>query len=121
MQHPAKTVTTDYVVEAAEARKPESNLTATPVNSEVAVEESTEEEFVEEETEMAVEEQDAEGAPAVTTRSGRSVYRPGRYMQVTKVSREDCKMAALTIAIEEELRMLFKAALCKESGDLGGD
>jgi hypothetical protein len=41
-------------------------------------------------------------------RSGRSVHRPLRYMQVTKVSREDWKKEASTIAIEAELRMLFE-------------
>jgi len=41
-------------------------------------------------------------------RSGRSVHRPVRYMQVTKVSREDWKKEASTIAIEAELRMLFE-------------
>ena len=70
---------------------------ATPVDSEIAVEEHVEEIIAEEETETAVEEQDAAGAPAVTTRSGRSVHRPVRYMQVTKVSWEDWKVVASTI------------------------
>jgi len=81
---------------------------ATPVDSEIAVEEHVEEIIAEEETETAVEEQDAAGAPAVTTRSGRSVHRPVRYMQVTKVSWEDWKVVASTIATKAELRMLYK-------------
>jgi hypothetical protein len=102
-QQPAETVAAEYVVEAAEARNPQSDLMAAPVDSENAVKENAIEK-----TEMAVEEQDAAGALAVTTRSGRNVHRLVRYMQVTKVSREDWKMAASTIAIEAELRMLFK-------------
>jgi len=108
MQQPAETVATEYVAEAVEAKNPESNQAETPVNSEIAVAENAEEIITEEDIVTAVEEQDAAGAPAVTTRSGRSVHRLVRYMQVTKLSREDWKMKALTIAIEAELRMLFE-------------
>jgi hypothetical protein len=51
----------------------------------------------------------------VTTRSGRSVTKPLRYMQVTKVSKEDWKTEALAKAIKSELKMLFaelKALRC---------
>jgi hypothetical protein len=59
--------------------------------------------------------------PAVTTRSGRSIIRPSRYLQVTKVSREDWKMEASTIAINAELKMLFedlKALRCVRRAEI---
>ena len=57
---------------------------------------------------MGVEEQVADSDPTVTTRSGRSVNSPLRYMQVPKVSKENWMMEASMIAIEAELKMLFE-------------
>jgi hypothetical protein len=45
---------------------------------------------------------------SVTTKSGRNVVLPSRYLKVTRISREDWKMEALTIEINAELKMLFK-------------
>ena len=105
---PAEAETTGRVAEAEEERNPENNLTKSRVDDQMEVEESAEEEIVTETEEADVNEQDAEGNPTVTTRSGRSIHRPVRYVQVTKVSRENWKMEASTIAIEAELRMLFE-------------
>ncbi|MFN9983878.1 MAG: hypothetical protein ACK53Y_28385, partial [bacterium] len=105
---PAEAETTGRVAEAEEERNPENNLTESLVDDQMEVEESAEEEIVAENEEANVDEQDAEGNPTVTTRSGRSIRRPVRYMQVTKVSKENWKMEASTIAIEAELRMLLK-------------
>jgi len=57
---------------------------------------------------VGVEEQVADSDPTVTTRSGRSVNSPLRYMQVPKVSKENWMMEASMIAIEAELKMLFE-------------
>jgi hypothetical protein len=59
--------------------------------------------------------------PVVTTRSGRSVIRPSRFVQVTKVNREDWKTEVLTIAIKAELKMLFedlKALRCVRRAEI---
>jgi len=51
----------------------------------------------------------------VTARSRRSILHPSRYLQVAKVSREDWKMEALTIALNTEIKMLLidlKALRC---------
>jgi hypothetical protein len=58
-----------------------------PSEEAVAVENVVEEEKDERDVAEAV-------GPTVTTRSGRNIVRPSRYMQVTKVSREDWKMEA---------------------------
>jgi hypothetical protein len=66
-----------------------------------------------------VEDRAADSNPTVTTRSGRSVNKPMKYMQVTKVSKEDWKTEALLKAIESELKMLFaelKALRCVKRG-----
>jgi hypothetical protein len=55
-QQPAETVTAEQVAEAEEGRNPESNLTERPVDDEIKVEESAEEEIVAEEVEAGVEE-----------------------------------------------------------------
>jgi hypothetical protein len=70
-------------------------------SEETAAEQDAEEEKDERDVTEAVE-------PVVTTRSGRKVIRPSRFVQVTKVSREDWKMEASTIAIKAELKMLFE-------------
>jgi len=46
--------------------------------------------------------------PAVTTRSGRSIICPSRFLQVTKITREDWKTEVSTIAINTEMKMLFE-------------
>jgi hypothetical protein len=45
--------------------------------------------------------------PAVTTRSGRVIQRPSRFLGVTKVSRSEWKEVACEQAIKAELRQLF--------------
>jgi hypothetical protein len=108
MQQPTQAETTEQVAEAEEERNPENNLTESPGDDQMEVEESAEEEIVAESEVADVDERDAEGNPTVTTRLGRSIHRPVRYMQVTKVSKENWKMEASMIAIEAELRMLFE-------------
>jgi hypothetical protein len=103
-QQPTEAETTEHVAEAEEERNPVNDPTESPVDDPMEVEESKEAEIVTDD----VNEQVDEGNPAITTRSGRSIHRPARYMQVTKVSREDWKMEASTIAIKAELRMLFE-------------
>jgi hypothetical protein len=46
--------------------------------------------------------------PAVTTRSGRQVVRPSRFVAVTKVTRDAWKEALANQAIKKELRQLFE-------------
>jgi hypothetical protein len=109
MQQPTEAETTEWVAEAGEEeRNPENNLMESPGDDQMEVEESAEEEIVAENEVADVDEWDAEGNPTVLTRLGRSIHRPVRYMQVTKVSKENWKMEATTIAIESELRMLFE-------------
>ncbi len=45
--------------------------------------------------------------PAVTTRSGRVIQRPSRFLAVTKVTRSEWKEVACEQAIKAELRLLF--------------
>jgi hypothetical protein len=52
---------------------------------------------------QAIEVEEEEAA-AVTTRSGRIVQRPGRFLAVTKVSRSVWKEASCEEAIKAELR-----------------
>jgi len=115
IRQPAKTVTAEQA-EAEEEKNPESDLTESPpVDDEIEVEENAEEATAAEEVEAGVEDRAVESDLTVTTRSGRSVNKPLRYMQVTKVSKEDWKTEASTKAIELELKMLFaelKALRC---------
>jgi len=46
-------------------------------------------------------------AELITTRSGRVVNRPSRFMAVTKISRKDWKLQEVEKAIKEEIKMLF--------------
>jgi hypothetical protein len=103
-QQPTETETNEQIVEAEEEGNPASDPTESPEDDPMEVKESGEAEIAAGD----VAEQDDDGNPTVTTRSGRSVHRPVRYMQVTKVSKEDWKMEASTVAIEAELRMLFQ-------------
>jgi hypothetical protein len=81
---------------------PAGNLEESQPSEEVVAEEDG----VEEEK----DEQDVAEAVGltVTTRSGRNIVRPSRYMQVTKVSRKDRKTEASSIAINAEIKMLFQ-------------
>jgi len=83
----------------------EETLARNPVeilpSEETAAEQDAEEEKDERDVAEVVEQ-------VVTTRLGRNVVSPSRFMQVTKVSREDWKMEASTIAIKAELKMLFE-------------
>jgi len=83
----------------------EETLARNPVEilplEETAAEQDAEEEKDERDVAEVVEQ-------VVTTRSGRNVVRPSRFMQVTKVSKEDWKTEAWNIAINAELKMLFK-------------
>jgi plasmid replication initiation protein len=58
----------------------------------------------ESEERMAEEEE----AGTMTTRSGRVVNKPSRFLAVTKISRKDWKDQAVEKAIKEEIRMLFE-------------
>jgi len=111
-RQPAETVTAEQA-EAEEEKNPESDLTESlPVDDEIEVEKNAEEATV---AEAGVEDRAADSDPTVMTRSGRSVNKPMRYMQVAKVSKEDWKTEASTKAIESELKMLFaelKALRC---------
>jgi hypothetical protein len=64
-----------------------------------------EEEEVSAESEEITAEEEATGA--MTTRSGRVVNKPSRFMAVTKISRKDWKDQAVEKAIKEEIKMLF--------------
>jgi hypothetical protein len=73
------------------------------------------------EPEVAEPEVGESGEQIVTTRSGRSVIRPSRFVQITKVGREDWKTEASTIAIKAELKMLFedlKALRCVRRAEI---
>jgi plasmid replication initiation protein len=48
-----------------------------------------------------------EAAGTTTTRSGRVVNKPSRFMAVTKISRKDWKDQAVEKGIKEEIKMLF--------------
>jgi hypothetical protein len=81
---------------------PAGNLEESQPSEEVVAEEDgVEEEKDEQDVAEAV-------GPTVTTRSGRNIVRPSRYMQVTKVSRKDRKTEASSIAINAEIKMLFQ-------------
>jgi hypothetical protein len=110
-QQPTEAETTEQVAEAEEEINTVNDPTESLEDDPMEVKESAEEEIAAENVEERVD----DGNPTVTTRSGRSIHRPARYVQVTKVSRENWKMEASTIAIESELRMLFgdlKALRC---------
>jgi hypothetical protein len=135
-------VTTDMIIQAMNSIADESRLEESeeveevvrqqPAENSVEIGEITEEAeetpsrdpveilpLVEGEAEQDAEEEKVE--PAVTTRSGRSIIRPSRFVQVTKVSREDWKMEASTIAIKAELKMLFedlKALRCVRRAEI---
>jgi len=73
-------------------------------------EDSIEEDDDEEELASAddVEEMAEEAeAGAITTRSGRVVNKPIRFLAVTKISRRDWKEQQVAKAIREEIRLLF--------------
>jgi hypothetical protein len=132
-----KMVTTDIIIQAMNSVANESQLDELEEAEEVARQQPAEDAEVGEEIAEAAQETPAENPeeipplvenaaerdaeeeknepdvvevlePAVTTRSGRSIIRPSRYLQVTMVSREDSKMEASTTAINAELKMLFK-------------
>jgi hypothetical protein len=132
-----KMVTTDMIIQAMNSIADESRLEESeeveevvrqqPAENSVEIREITKEAeetpsrdpveilpSVEAEIEQDAEEEKVEpdvaeaGEPVVTTRSGRSVIRPSRFVQVTKVSREDWKTEASTIVIKAELKMLFE-------------
>jgi len=56
-------------------------------------------------SEETMTEEEATGM--TTTRSGRVVYKPSRFMAVTKIGRKDWKDQAVEKAIKEEIKMLF--------------
>jgi hypothetical protein len=49
-----------------------------------------------------------EAAGTMTTRSGRVINKPSRFMAATKISRKDWKDQAVEKAIKEEIKMLFE-------------
>jgi hypothetical protein len=100
-QQPAEDAEVGEEIAEAAQETPAENPEEIPPLVENAAERDAEEEKNEPDVVEVLE-------PAVTTRSGRSIIRPSRYLQVTMVSREDSKMEASTTAINAELKMLFK-------------
>jgi hypothetical protein len=74
------------------------------------VEDTFEGDHPEEEEDHAESEEtkaEEEATEPTTTRSGRVVNKPSRFMAVTKISRKDWKLQEVEKAIKEEIKMLF--------------
>jgi hypothetical protein len=102
-QQPTEAEAIEQIAETEEVVNPVNDPRESAEDEPLQVEESGEPEIA-----VGDATQQDDGEPNVTTRSGRTVHRPLRYMQVTKVSKEDWKTEASTVAIEAELRMLFQ-------------
>jgi hypothetical protein len=98
----------EEITEDAE-ETPSGDQVEIPPSEEAEAEQDAQE--VPAELEVAEPEVAEAGEQIVTTRSGRSVIRPSRFVQVTKVGREDWKTEGSTIAIKAELKMLFEDLL----------
>jgi hypothetical protein len=114
-QQPAEDVPIREEIAEVTLETPAGNLEESQPSEEVAAEEDgVEEEKDEKDVAEAV-------GPTVMTRSGRNIVHPSRYMQVTKVSREDWKTEASSIAINAEIKMLFqdlKALRCVQRAEI---
>jgi hypothetical protein len=110
-QQPAENL---VMIEEIPEETPSGDQVEIPPSGEAEAEQDAQEEIAELEAAEA-------GEQVVTTRSGRSVIRPSRFVQVTKVGREDWKTEASTIAIKAELKMLFedlKALRCVRRAEI---
>jgi hypothetical protein len=82
-----------------------------PMDAQQGTVDDTIEEYDQEEEEVstgsAEEIAEEAGAGAMTTRSGRVVNKPSRFMAVTKISQKDWKDQEVEKAVREEIKMLF--------------